>query len=210
MQTISEDKKALVFDLYHNKKFSVREISEYLNVSVHATTFFMRKYKIKRRSQKEAQNEKFIKSVPTFKKRILKSAESKELETIGIMLYWAEGFKGNESSTYHAVDFANSDQDMINIFMKFMRSTFELNESKFRILLYCYSDQDVNKLIRFWSKVTNIPKNQFSKPYIRSDFRIDGRKMKNGMIHVRYSDKRLLLEIKSMIESYVKKYAPIG
>src|SRR3989344_4020632 len=44
------------------------------------------------------------------------------------------------------------------------------------------------------------------KPYVRSDFREDGRKMKHGMVHVRYHDKKLLLEIKSMIELYVKKY----
>lgn len=33
--------------------------------------------------------------------------------------------------------------------------------------------------------------------------------MKYGLVHIRYSDKKLLLEIENMIESYMSKYAPI-
>ncbi|MSU45217.1 MAG: hypothetical protein EXS47_01120 [Candidatus Zambryskibacteria bacterium] len=209
-QTIPDNKKSLIVDLYRNKKYSIKEISDYLKVSVDATTFFFRKQNIQRRTQKEAQYEKFLKKTPSFKKNILKNADLKTLSIIGIMLYWAEGFKGNDSSTYQAVDFTNSDPNMIKIFLKFLRSTYSLNESKLRILLYCYSDQNVTDLVRFWSKTTLIPQSQFSKPYVKSNFNKDGNKMKHGMVHVRYSDKKLLLDIKSMIEFYVKKYAPVG
>jgi len=95
---------------------------------------------------------------------------------------------------------------MIGMFTTFLRSMFVLDETKFRIYWYCYANQESSKLIRFWSKITNIPSKQFSKPYVRQDFRIDGRKMQYGLIHVRYNDKKLLLLIKEFIEEYKIKY----
>ncbi len=125
------------------------------------------------------------------------------------MLYWGEGYKGNERLPAAGVDFANSDYRMILLFLKFLRSVFVLDEKRFRIYVYCYSNQNTEEIIQFWSKITKVPKTQFTKPYIRTDFKTTANKMPYGLIHVRYSDKKLLLEIKSMIESYVKKYAPI-
>lgn len=91
-----------------------------------------------------------------------------------------------------------------------MREFFILDEKKFRIYLYCYSNQNPKKLINYWSKVTKVPKKQFLKPYIRHDFRVDGRKMFYGLIHVRYNDKKLLLLLKSFIEQYKNKYCVGG
>ncbi|MEK7507600.1 MAG: hypothetical protein AAB602_00760 [Patescibacteria group bacterium] len=76
-------------------------------------------------------------------------------------------------------------------------------------LPYCYSDQNVEALKRYWSKITGIPQSRFSKPYVRTDFRKDGRKMKHGLIHIRYGDKKLLLEILRLIEYYQLKYASV-
>ena len=73
---------------------------------------------------------------------------------------------------------------MINVFVKFLREIYRVDEKRFRILLYCYSDQNVLELVDFWSKLTKIPKKQFTKPYIRKDFRKDGRK--NGAWHDSY------------------------
>ncbi len=51
---------------------------------------------------------------------------------------------------------------------------------------------------------------QFSQPYIRKDFKKDGRKMKYGLVHIRYSDKKLLLEIENMVDYYIYKYCVGG
>ncbi len=108
------------------------------------------------------------------------------------------------------IDFVNSDPQMIRLFLHFFRTIYQPSEKKMRIYLYCYSDQDVSGLIDFWSATTGISRDQFTKPYVRNDFKKDGRKMKYGVIHVRYNDKKLLLDIKNMIHSYGHKYAPIG
>jgi predicted DNA-binding protein YlxM (UPF0122 family) len=202
---ISSDKLNFVRNLYLDKKLSIREISEYMNVSADAVESFVRRHKIPKRSYSAAQQAKFFNKPLTFKKQKLNTGYLKELAMIGTSLYWAEGFKGDE--TNKTVDFANSDPLMIQIFLNFLRSVYKPDEKKMRVYLYCYSDQNVTQLIGFWSKVTKISKAQFLKPYIRTDFKVDGRKMKHGMIHVRYHDKKLLLDIKSMIQSIMSKYA---
>lgn len=209
LPAISKDKLILVTDLYLNKKLCVREIAESLKVSPDAVTSFFRRHKIQKRTFSEAQQVKFQKSTPSFLKRKLNTQKLKELAIIGTMLYWGEGYKGNERIPAQGIDFANSDYKMILLFLEFLRKVFILDEGRFRIYLYCYSDQNVSELINFWSKLTKVSKNQFSKPYIRKDFNAKSNKMAFGLIHVRYHDKKLLLEIKSMIESYVLKYAPI-
>ena len=47
--------------------------------------------------------------------------------------------------------------------------------------------------------------NQFIKPYIREDFKVDKiDKMKYGLVHIRYSDKKLFLQIKKWTDEYLK------
>lgn len=209
LTAISKDKLILVTDLYLNKKLCVREIAGYLKVSPDAVTSFFRRHKIPKRTFSEAQQVKFQKKAPSFIKRKLNTPILKEIAIVGTMLYWGEGYKGNEKIPAHGVDFANSDYKMIVLFLEFLRKVFILDEKRFRVYLYCYSDQDVPKIIQFWSELTKIPKSQFTKPYVRNDFNDKSNKMSHGLIHIRYHDKKLLLEIKSMIESYVLKYAPI-
>lgn len=204
---LASDKLSLVKDLYLNQKLCVREVAERLHVSSDAVTSFFRRHGIPRRTFSDAQKIIFEKKKPSFTKNIINTPRLKELSAIGTMLYWAEGYKGGEDAA--AVDFANSDPSMIKIFLVFLRNVFKLDEKKFRIYLYCYSDQDIPVLIKYWSKQARIPASQFSKPYVRTDFKVDGRKMKYGMIHIRYHDKKLLLELKNMIQSYVLTYASI-
>lgn len=204
---LSSDKLDLVKILYLDKKKCIREVALTLKVSPDAVESFIKRHDIPKRSYKEAQQAKFYNKPLSFYKQNINNTYLKELSAIGTMLYWAEGYKGDEKN--HTVDFANSDSFMITLFLKFLREIYRPDEKRLRVYLYCYSDQNIKKLVIYWSKITKIPKNQFSKPYVRSDFRENGRKMEHGMIHVRYHDKKLLLDIKSMIESYVQKYAPV-
>ena len=202
---LSLNKLSIVKNLYLDKRLCIREVAEKLRVSSDVVENFIRRHNIPKRSYSESQQAKFFNKPLSFEKQKLNTLYLKELTSIGTMLYWAEGYKGNDSVS--AVDFANSDPLMIQIFIKFLRLVFKPDEKRFRIYLYCYSNQNIESLIKFWGKIAKIPKTQFSKPYIRTDFKENGRKMKYGMIHIRYHDKKLLLEIKSMIQSYVRKYA---
>lgn len=209
LPVLSIDKLNQVKFLYLDKRLCIREVSEILKVSPDAVESFIKRHNIPKRSYEEAQQAKFHNKPLSFSKQKVSSPQLKELSAIGTMLYWAEGYKGSDSVPAKTVDFANSDPSMIQLFLKFLRVVYRLEEKRLRVYLYCYSDQNPANLIEYWSKITEIPKSQFSKPYVRSDFKKDGRKMKYGMIHIRYHDKKLLLEIRSMIESYVRKYASV-
>ena len=197
MAQISSAQINLVKNLYHKEQLTTREIADKLNVDVDAVVYCMRKNNIKRRSFAEASAVSFKNKKLSFSENKKLSANQEYLKLTGLILYWGEGYKTAKSS---GVDFANSDPDMIALFVKFLRVIYRVDENRFRVLLYCYENQNTQSLIKFWSKLTGIPKKQFSKPYVRKDFREDGRKMKYGMIHVRYADKKLFLSIMKSVQ----------
>lgn len=183
--------------LYEKQGYSMQAVADKLGMSINAVTYHMRKNGIKRRSASEASAALFEKKALSFEERKKLSANQERLRLSALMLYWAEGYKSPRAT---GIDFANSDPDMILIFVRFLRTIYRVNERRFRVLLYSYSDQDMPALMSFWSKLTKIPQDQFSKPYVRADFRENGRKMKYGMVHVRYADKKLFLCIMEAIQ----------
>src|SRR3989344_1270741 len=93
---------------------------------------------------------------------------------------------------------------MIKIFMKFLRQVCGISEKKLRVFMYCYSDQGIENLMKFWHNVTNIPLNQFTKPYVKKSFKENSKKMEYGLVHIRYADKKLLIQIENWIKEYSK------
>ena len=201
MSTIDEKKMNIIKSLYYKDKLSVKDVAKKLDVSIDAIVYFMRKNGLVRRKSYETNSIKFEKAVPSFRLRKINTEYLKTLKTVGTMLYWGEGYKAGKS----LVDFANSDKDMIVLFLKFLREICGVDEGRLRVYSYFYANQDIGKNIKFWSDVTKITKKQFTKPYIRKDFRKDKiNKMPHGLIHIRYSDKKLLNLIKIWIEEYKK------
>ena len=122
---------------------------------------------------------------------------------VGSMLYRAEGTR-----TGHVVDFTNSDPVLVKVFMAFLRRVCGVAETRLRALLYCYADQDVQELKRFWSNVTGIPVEQFTKPFVRAlTANVSHRKMRWGLVHVRYADTRLLQLILKWSEESARVWA---
>jgi len=200
MAAIPNAKTGLIKRLYYTEEFSAKKIAEHLNVSLDAVYYFMRCHGLKRRSFSEDSRLRFERKKPSFtiKKRLLQGEEY--LKITGTMLYWCEGYKSEKGSI---VDFANSDPVMVRFFVSFLRRICGVYEKKLKVLLYCYANQNVPSLIHFWSECADIPKEQFSKPYIRKDFDIKKKnKMPYGMVHIRYGDKKLLLLIKEWIKEY--------
>ena len=67
---------------------------------------------------------------------------------IGAMLYWGEGYKGDDKNPAKLVDFANSDPDMIKIFLKFLRTVFKIDEKKIKCI-YCSFEGNIGNLSRY-------------------------------------------------------------
>lgn len=200
MATIDKNGIKQVKKLYYKDKLSVQDISKKLGVSIDAVFYCMRKNKLKRRKKEESNSIRYEKKKPSFKLKKINSEKLRMLQVMGTMLYWGEGYKSGRGAM---VDFANSDKDMIILFLKFLRNICGVDEKRLRVYSYFYANQNVNKNTNYWSKITKISKKQFTKPYIRKDYdenKTD--KMPNGLIHIRYSDKKLLNLIKNWINKY--------
>lgn len=196
-----------VKSLYYNKGFSARRVGELSRKSTSRVYDFMRKHELPRRVSAETNNIAYIRQKPSFalKKRLTHKED--KLKTAAIMLYWAEGYKNLSKRNRGAqIDLANSDPQMIKLFLKFLRETCGVDEERLRARLYCYANQNIDFLKKYWHGVTKVPLKQFSKPYIRKDFLLEkSGKMKYGLLHIIYSDKKLFLQIKNWINQYLNK-----
>lgn len=95
-------------------------------------------------------------------KREALSLSSNQFFVAGLMLYWSEGDRRTGR-----VQFSNSDPDMIRLMMKWFREFCNIPESKFRIGLFVHTLHIREDYLPFWSRIANLPLNQFNKPYIK-------------------------------------------
>ena len=72
-------------------------------------------------------------------------------------LYLGEGAKKNKGS----LTFANSDPGIVDVFLRLLRRVYPVNESRFRCTVLCRADQNPDQLGAFWSRITQIPLEQF-------------------------------------------------
>lgn len=80
----------------------------------------------------------------------------------GMMLYWGEGTKSARSQ----IRLANSDPEMIKLFLAFLEKACRIPRGKLRLAILSYPDLDEASLRRFWSFATGIPLSQFHKTMV--------------------------------------------
>ena len=90
------------------------------------------------------------------------SISDREFLIAGLFLYWAEGSKTKNC----AIGLTNTNPKMLVLFIRWLKF-FDVPKSKLKIHLHLYSDMNIKKQIRFWSKTLDIPISQFRKPYIK-------------------------------------------
>jgi hypothetical protein len=199
MASIPYDKYSWIVNEYKKGKIA-KELALELGVHIDAVFYFMRKHKITRRSLPERNKLRYEKKAPSFILKKILNKNDERLKALAVAIYWAEGYKSQKAK---CVDLANSDAEMIRVFMKFLRNVCGIDETRLRVLLYCHDKQAIPGLISYWSKLTGISPKLFTKPYVpkRNSSSVH-RNMSRGLIHVRYYDKKLLQLILSWIEDY--------
>lgn len=188
--------KLLSLKILYDSGLSMQEVGVKLGKSVWAISSIMKRRHLIRRPASMTNNIKFRNSPLSFQPKLHITQAEERLKVAGLMLYWGEGGKKG----INGIDFANSDPQMISLFIKFLRQIYQPTESKFRVYLYSYNSLPAIELINYWSKLTNIPEKQFTKPYIRTKSEQKHDKMPHGLIHIRYHDKRLLELVLSDLE----------
>lgn len=118
------------------------------------------------------------------------------------LLYWGEGTKheGNK-----AVSFINADPEMIKYFLRAFRSSFDLEEGKFRALMHLHEYHNVEKQLKFWSNITEIPIGQFNKSYLKKNTGKNKKENYPGCVSVKYSDVKIYRELMFIIKGLMGK-----
>ena len=133
----------------------------------------------------------------------------RELKIAGAMLYWAEGTKSAEKEN---VAVSNSDPRLIQLALQWLRIICGIPDQKIRVQMHIHTDLDPEECLGFWMQVTRLPRDCFTKPYIKRSSL--GRRKKlsyRGTIQIRVSDKQLYRRIQGWIEGLqVGHLAPVA
>jgi len=129
----------------------------------------------------------------------------RDLFISGISLYWAEGFKKD-----NLVGFANSDPQMIVIFIRWLLNCCNITKDRIKCRLGVNETykQKIKELERYWSHAIDIPLSQFQKPYIQKvqwKKQYDNPEEYHGVLRIRVSRSTdLLRKIHGWIEGIGK------
>lgn len=217
-----DKEKAIIL---RKKGFSYNEISKKLGIPKGTLSYWLTDLKISDEAQKRILGRVYAGSVAGLIKRnknqtalakkradeirIIARKEAKELLKnklflIGISLYWAEGYKkGANGSKWKAVDFANSDPELIKIMMKFFRKICKVDNEKIKMQIIAHKNVNIDEAINFWSSITKLPKGQFIKTCCsvsRYSKNRRGNNLTHGTVHIRINSVKLFFRIIGWID----------
>jgi len=127
---------------------------------------------------------------------------NRNLFTAGVALYWGEGFKNKHE---HRLGFCNSDPEMIRFYIKWLEKSLGVKKDSIiaRLTLNESYKKRTKEIEDYWSKITGIPRNQFTKTFYQ---RTRWKKQYNednyyGVLRIHVKDSlNMLLLMKGFIE----------
>jgi hypothetical protein len=109
---------------------------------------------------------------------------------IGPIIWWTEGtkaYKKKNGNWVKNVDVTNTNPRIIVAFLDFLRYDVGVDEKRLRGQLQIHEGDSQDDIESFWSSITNIPREQFTKTILRPRGNKIGKS--RGTCKVRYSDK---------------------
>ncbi len=124
-------------------------------------------------------------------------------QIIGLIIWWTEGTKAYKRKEYkntwvYNVDVTNTNSEIIKLFLNFLRNDVGLDESRLKLQLQIHEGDNQEEVEQFWSKLTKIPRNRFTKTIIRPAGNKIGKS--KGTCKIRYSDKQKYLILDSLLK----------
>ncbi len=207
------------------KGFSLKEISEELGIAKSTASKWLAYIKLESKARKRLKERQIL---GQYKAQQIKKAKRKKLlsqyqkkaygqlslirldqklfKLLSALLFWCEGGKNAKSH----VEFINSDPVMIKVFVNLLRSAFNLDERKFRVLMHLHEYHNEEKQKEFWSKITKIPKNQFTKTYWKPHTKKRKRENYPGCIRVSYYNAHIARQLHAWYNSFAKSLRGVG
>lgn len=223
MARLRDREKALAL---RKQEMSYSQIKKILGVSKSTLSYWLRDYPLSEQRIKELQRmgarqseqaieryretmrQKREKRLTRFykeQKKLLFPFNKREFFLGGLFLYWGEGKKSDTTN----LSISNTDPAIAKFFIKWLTKSLLIPKEKIKIQLHLYTDMDIKEEINFWSKILNIPLNQFTKPYIKktSSERINHKgSFGHGTCNVYYGNARLSEKILMAIKTITDKY----
>ncbi len=108
------------------------------------------------------------------------------------MLYWAEGAK----TEHDTLAFANTDPELLLLFITLLRDCYPLDETKFRVRVHLHDYHNEAVAKSFWSSLLNIPLERFGKTYWKQRSKEKtSRRNFGGICFIRYNSVYLRREV---------------
>ena len=202
------------------KGYSIKEIADKLNIAKSTVSLWVRDIKLNKKAQERLKKRRLL---PYYKIALRWDAKrKKEQEELNLiarnivkeikndinqkrvycsLLYWCEGAKGYNDS----IRFVNSDPVLIKTFLKLFRDSFPIEENKFRVLMHLHSYHNENLQKEFWSNLTQIPKNQFNKTFLKPNTKKRIRNDYPGCVVISYHDRKLARLLRAIYKSFSEK-----
>jgi len=134
-------------------------------------------------------------------------------QIISIILWWTEGTKSYKDKRWknvwiYNVDVTNTNPAIIKIFIDFLRKDIGIVESRLKLQLQIHEGDDQEKMEDYWSGITKIPRERFTKTIIRPKGNKVGKS--KGTCKVRYSDKDTYLKLKGLLDGVLSGLPQLG
>ena len=199
--------------------YSLKEIARKLNVAKSSVSIWCRDIKLTDEQKKRmidrtdavrdhakgarANKLKWRKKREAFQEQGREQARHGDwLHLAGCMLYWAEGAK--KRGVTH---FANSDPNMIELFMRFLRESLNVPEHKLRIRILCYLGQGLTQeeIENYWLNLLNLDRDRMQETGVNvrpSSSKQKGRILKYGVCHISVGSIKFTQQIYGAIQEY--------
>ena len=179
---IKKDKEKLKAIGLRRKGFSYSEILKEVDVAKSTLALWLQSVGLSKK-QKQRLTEKKLASARRgglkkkenriLRAKVIREAAQKEIGElskrekwlIGIALYWAEGTKEKEWRPGSGIKFSNSDPSMIKLFLEWLTDTCKIPKSMiiFEIYIHENNKHRLGKVISYWSKFTEFPRDLFNE-----------------------------------------------
>lgn len=138
----------------------------------------------------------------------IKPLSKYELLLIGASLYWAEGYNRQDKVPSPYISFGNSNPNMVALFLRFLREVLRIPEEKLRPTVQIHHNIKIESVIKFWVKITDIPKERFLITHQRSRAS-KGRRPRNslpyGTLKLNVSGRQNFFKVKGWIDGLTKQ-----
>ncbi|MFA5877977.1 MAG: hypothetical protein WC845_01275 [Candidatus Staskawiczbacteria bacterium] len=190
-------------NLYTTQGKSAQEISRMIGCSEHGINYWLRVYRIKKRTISEAI---YLKNNPNgdpFRIKKDLTTDEQNLLGLGLGLYWGEGNKKSKT----AVRLGNSDPKLIRTFREFLVKICNVKDEKIKYNLLLFNDADERSAINFWGKELGYSSNRIGsvtslKPRGKGNYK---KKSMTGVLMIEFNNIKLKKEVDAMLDDNMRR-----